>query len=314
MSAVSPVKGVEPGSLQIIAAKDLTVIWPIQRKASDARVRAIAASWDDTKVGILSVARITDGEYKGKKHIYDGGTRWRSQMETEEGSNLYPFPCWIRPMTMHQAAEAFLDANSLSMKPSAFYRYSVGVRADKPAALAIKNALDAIGIEASPSRSTYGNGEPGTFAALAAAERIVLREFQTSGDWDEAALALCWCISIGRKAYPQHGNPGTANGHDADLIQALSIIRTLNPGVVDGDKRESQLVHALTTWLGEGGTKERLHRKGDRMEPSHWRVTVIDATKNSGGSSSRGSQMARQIVLNHNQGLTPILKAPPASK
>lgn len=311
MPAATRVQGVDPGVLEIIAAKDLMVIWPIQRKATDTRVRQIAAAWDDTKVGILCVAKIIDGEYKGRKHIYDGGTRWRSQMETEEGSDVYPFSCWVRSMTMHQAAEAFLDANSLAMKPSAFYRYSVGIRADKPAAMAIQAALNVLELEASPSKSTFGNGSPGTFAAFAAAERIVNREYAVSGDWEMAAAVLAWCVSIGRLAYPQHGQESTAHGHDADLIQALAVIRSLNPSVVDGDVREQNLVHSITTWLGSGPIKERLFHTGDLMEPSHWRVCVIDATKGQGGSSSRGQQMARQIVLNHNQQMTPTLKAPP---
>jgi hypothetical protein len=314
MPAQAKIQGTDPGTLEIIAAKDLMVIWPIQRKASDARVRGIAATWDDTKVGILCVAKIIDGEYKGRKHIYDGGTRWRSQVETEEGSDVYPFACWVRSMTMHQAAEAFLDANSLAMKPSAFYRYSVGVRADKPAALAIQYALQMVGLEASPSKSTFGNGGPGTFAAFAAAERIVTKEYAASGDWEMATAVLAWTISMGRLAYPQHGDEATAFGHDADLIQALAVIRGLNNLVADGDVREQNLVHSITTWLGEGPVKERLFKTGDLMQPSHWRVAVIDATKGQGGSSSRGQQMARQIALNHNQKLSPTLKAPPPPK
>jgi hypothetical protein len=311
MPAAARVQGVDPGTLEIIAAKDLMVIWPIQRKATDSRVRQIAAAWDDTKVGILCVAKILDGEYKGRKHIYDGGTRWRSQMETEEGSDVYPFACWVRPMTVHQAAEAFLDANSLAMKPSAFYRYSVGIRADKPAAVAIQAALETLGLEASPSKSTFGNGSPGTFAAFAAAERIVNREYAALGDWEFASAVLAWTISMGRRAYPQHGDEATAFGHDADLIQSLAVIRSLNPNVADADEREANLVHSITTWLGEGPVKERLFHTGDLMEPSHWRVCAIDATKGQGGSSSRGQQMARQIVLNHNQKMRPSLKAPP---
>jgi hypothetical protein len=314
MPAATRVQGVDPGTLEIIAAKDLMVIWPIQRKASDARVRAISQAWDDTKVGIICVAKILDSEYKGRKHIYDGGTRWRSQMETEEGSDVYPFACWVRPMTVHQAAEAFLDANSLAMKPSAFYRYSVGVRADKPPALAIQRALDTLELEASPSRSTFGNGGPGTFAAFAAAERIVSREFAACGDWGSASAVLAWTIAMGRKAYPQHGDEGTAFGHDADLIQSLAVIRSLNPNVADGGERETNLIHATTTWLGEGQIKERLFHTGDLMEPSHWRVCVIDATKGQGGSTSRGQQMGRQIVLNHNQKMRPALKAPPSPR
>ncbi len=302
--------GVDPGTVEIKAAKDLMIIWPIQRKATDQRVRSIFNNWDDSKVGILQVAKITDGEYKNRLHIYDGGTRWRAQVEY--GSNIYPFTCWVRKMTMAEAAEKFLDENSLSQKPSAFYRYSVGIRAGKEAALAIQAALARTGLEASPTRSTYGNGIPGTFAALAAAERVVLRSYQTSGDWGLASDALAWCIEMGRKAYPQHGDEGTAQAHDADLIQALAVIGALNPNLTD--EKETNLIHSMTTWLGDGPLTQRLFRKGDKMDPPHWRVMVIDSTKNTGGSTSRGYAMARQIVLNHNRAFTPVLTVPPAAK
>lgn len=301
---------VDPGTVEIKVAKDLMIIAPIQRRAADHRVRSIAASWDESKVGILLVAKITDGEYKNKLHIYDGGTRWRAQME--DGNELYPFTCWIRKMTMAEAAEKFLDENSLSQKPSAFYRYAVGIRASKDASLAIQRSLKEVGLEASPSKSTYGNGTPGTFAALAAAERIVQREYGLSGDWESASALLTWCLTISRLAFPQYGHEGTALAHDADLVQALAAIKTLNPVITD--ERETNLIHAMTTWLGEGGVKERLHRYGMPMDPQHWRIVVIDATKNTGGSSSRGTQMGRQIVLNHNQKLKPQLKAPAAAK
>jgi hypothetical protein len=48
------------------------------------------------------------------------------------------------------------------------------------------------------------------------------------------------------------------------------------------------------------------------MKPEQWRVATFAATKNAGGSGSRGTQVAGQIVLNHNQELTPHLTAPPA--
>jgi hypothetical protein len=44
------------------------------------------------------------------------------------------------------------------------------------------------------------------------------------------------------------------------------------------------------------------------MEPSHWKIELMNETKNHGGSSSRGNVLAKLIVRNHNRELTPKLK------
>src|SRR3954464_9159462 len=124
------------GELRHLPAKDLTVIAAIQRQPSPSRVRQFQGErWSDAKTGILSVARIKDGEYKGKLHIVDGGTRWKAKVDDDAN---YVFPCYVRDMTLEQAAQAFLAFNKDSMKPSAFARFQVGVRAGDKYALAIK--------------------------------------------------------------------------------------------------------------------------------------------------------------------------------
>jgi hypothetical protein len=303
----------DKGRLEIIPARELFVIHAIQRKPTPARVRKMATAWNDEMVDLLHVARITDGEYQGRLHITDGGTRWAAKFEY--GDEDYPFVCWVRDMTFVEAAQRFLWLNGESQRPNAFARFAVGVRAGRPEALAVKQALDALRLVGSPGSSTYGDNEdPGEFAAFAAAERIVKKEYEATGDWDAASDLLRWSIELGRRAYPQHGDPATAIGHDADLVQSLATIATLNPGLRGDQDKEANLVHGLTTWLGESHAKTRLFEPLQLMKPEHWRVATMAATKNAGGSGSRGTQMARQIVLNHNQKLTPHLKAPAAPK
>ncbi len=77
-------------------------------------------------VDLLHVARIADGEYKGRLHITDGGTRWGAKMES--GDEDYPFVCWVREMSFVEAAQRFLWLNGESMRPNAFSRFAVGVR------------------------------------------------------------------------------------------------------------------------------------------------------------------------------------------
>jgi hypothetical protein len=303
-SGMSP----DRGELRFLPAKDLTVIRAIQRQPSPARVRQFQGEkWNEAKTGILQVARITDGEYKGKLHIVDGGTRWLAKKDEDEN---YMFPCYVREMTLEEAAKAFLAFNKDSMKPSAFARYVVGVRAGEQVALAMKRAFELVPVSPNASVSSFGdgNGNIGDFAAIAAAERITMTAYKAEGDWEKASDLLAWSISTGRRAYPQFGDPGTAFGHDADIIQAVASIGMLNPLMVEDDERVHNLTLAVNTWYGQGERNTKLFKYLQKMEPSHWKVAVVDATKNHGGSSSRGQQLAKLLVTNHNREMKPQLK------
>jgi hypothetical protein len=305
---VSTTASPDRGELRLLPAKQLTVISAIQRQPTPARVRQFQGEkWDEHKTGILSVAHITEGEYKGRLHIVDGGTRWKAKVN--DGDENYVFPCYVRPMTVEEAAQAFLAFNKDSMKPSAFARYAVGVRAGEKPALAMKRAFEKIPVMPNQSASSFGdNGSPGDFSAIAAAERIVTTAYKAEGDWDKASDLLAWCVTMGRRAYPQHGHTGTAHGHDADIIQAIARIGMLNAIVMGDDGREHNLAHAINTWLGTGERNTKLFKTGQRMEPPHWKVALVEATKSHGGSSSRGQQLAKLLVTNHNRELKPNLK------
>lgn len=296
------------GELRHLPAKDLTVITQIQRQPTAARVKQFQGEkWNEEKTGILQVARIVDGEYTGRLHIVDGGTRWKAKID--DGDEQYMFPCYVRKMTLEEAAKAFLAYNKDSMKPSAFARYMVGVRAGEPAALAVKAALEAVPVIPNPSVSTFGdNGQPGDFAAFAAAERIVVKAYAVEPDWDQAAELLTWSIQMGRQAYPQHGQTGAAHGHDADTIQAIARIGMANPLVMGDDVRERHLARAINTWNGTGKLQQRLFKTNATMEPSHWKIELMNVMKNHGGSTSRGQFLARLFVTNHNRKYKPQLK------
>lgn len=296
------------GELRHLPARQLTVIPAIQRQPSPARVRQFQGEqWNEAKTGILSVARISEGEYEGRLHIVDGGTRWQAKIN--DGDENYLFPCYVKDMTLEGAARAFLAFNKDSMKPSAYARYMVGVRAGEPAAHAMKRAFELVPVSPNQSTSNYGDGNvAGDFAAIAAAERIVTTAYKAEGDWDQASDLLAWCITMGRRAYRQHGHPGTAHGHDADIIQAIASIGMLNALVIGDDQKEHNLAKGINTWLGTGERNTKLFKYGQTMEPSHWKVALVDATKNLGGSSSRGQALARLLVTNHNRELKPQLK------
>jgi|GEM_PF-2414615 len=297
------------GQLLHLPAKDLTVLKTIQREPSPARVRQFQGDkWNEEKTGILQVARIDAGEYKGRLHIVDGGTRWKAKIE--DGDVNYMFPCYVRDMSFEEAAKAFLAYNKDSMKPSAFAKFAVGVRAGEHAPLAVKKALESIPLTPNPSVSSFGDADKtGDFAAFAAADRIVQRAYAEDPDWDNAADLLAWSIRMGRQAYPQNGHPGAAFGHDADTIQAIAKIGLANPLVIGDNERERNLTQSINTWLGSTESLQKLFKYRSRMEPSHWKVELMRVTKNHGGSLSRGNVLADLIVKNHNRKHTPKLKS-----
>src|SRR6187455_2736743 len=97
------------GKLEIRKASELFVIPTIQRRATDDRLRKMAREWDTRKIGIIEVARITDGEYKGRLHPTDGGTRVLAQQLYGDPDFLFLFV--IRDMTYAEAAQEFLWRN-----------------------------------------------------------------------------------------------------------------------------------------------------------------------------------------------------------
>jgi hypothetical protein len=203
-------------------------------------------------------------------------------------------------MTEQEAARAFLAENKDAMKPSAFARYAVGIHAGEQSSLAIKEALDSFPLMPSLSRSSYGNGHPGEFAAFAAAERIVKNAYEESGDWDQAAEMLRWSIWMGRETYPQHGGTGVAYGHDNDVIQALAKIAGWNPSVVGDEAKERSLRQAFNTWYGTTATS-KLFEPMQQMTPPAWRLLSAEKGKSTGGSVARGTMFANLVVTNHNR-------------
>jgi hypothetical protein len=287
------------GRLEILPAKALTVIKRFQRTPKPNRLNQLRKMWDDEKVGCLHVAHITSGEYKGKLHIYNGGTRWLVKMDDDPN---YLFDCYIRDMTGEHAAKMFLSESQDSMKPSAFARFRVGTAAGEPTALAVQAALAAIPLTPDEGRSVYGNGTDGLFSAFAAAERIVKRSYAISEDWELASEHLAWSITMGRAAYPQHGDNGSAHGHDADVIQAFSAIVLRNQRIVTEDGLDRKLVGAVNTYYAGDAKLDRLFEDRQMMKPEHWRTAFVATRGNMGGSESRGVQIARLVIKNFHRG------------
>jgi hypothetical protein len=299
------------GELEILPANRLTVLKRFQRTPKPPRIRWFQAHWNDELVGILLVAKITDGEYAGKRHVYDGGTRWAAMhgLDGTPGINPeYLFPCYVKEMTTVQAAESFMAENQTSMKPSAFARFRVGTAAGHADALALERALKAIPLMPDEGQSDYGTDEEmGHFSAFASGERIIKKAYAAFDDgedgYDKASDHLVWVLRLTRRAWPGAGEKGAASAHDADMIQAVSAIGLRNEKVVGDEQWERDLVHGLTTWHPTGQTRvDGLFENGQAMRPNHWRLLEVNNRGKQGGSESRGQMIARLIVENLHRG------------
>jgi hypothetical protein len=248
------------------------------------------AHWDPDKVGLLLVAKITDGPCIGVLHIYDGGTRWAAQgLRGEDGESLgdpdYLFPCWVREMTELEAANAFLAFNTESVRPAAFYQYLVALEGHQPWALAVRDALRTHHLEMTDGHSIYGNGVPGLVRAVKACERIVLAGFRNShatseeDRWHEASLHLSATLALSRQCYTND------SAHDADLLQALSRLVTENTAILDGTK-----IIEIVRSEAIGGWRQFITSANQRRSASL------------GGSASRGITFARILAERYNRG------------
>lgn len=295
-------KGAASGRLEMHRLGDLSVLEHIQRVPRESRVKAMAKNgWQEKKQGILLVAKILDGDHAGTLHVYDGGTRWRVGMRTV--GEAHAIPCWVEDMSEAEAAEKFDIFNSESKKPTAYDHYKVGIAYGEPHQIAIKGALDSLGLLGAET-SSYGNGEPGQVAALASCKRVVdgaFKEHKHLEDlekrWHQASERLAKVLGILRDAYTDD------TAHDADMIQAVARLRTQHGELAPGVRR-----HLVNT-IGS-------HTVGE------WRDLATRNIENSGsqgGSASRANFIATLLVTEHNSSapdgaklLTALSKTPVA--
>jgi hypothetical protein len=289
MSVIAPGAGISAsgssnGRLEMCKLGDLTVLDHIQRVPRESRLKAMAKEgWQSKKQGIFLVAAITDGEFVGTKHVYDGGTRWRLGMATVGPD--YVVPAWVEDMTEAEAAEKFDIFNSESKKPTAYDHYKVGIAYGEPHQLAIKAALDKLGLVGGET-SSYGNGEPGVVAALAACKRIIQGTYKAAHEvedpqerWDVASDRLAEVLAIMRDAYTDE------TAHDADMLQAVSRLR-----VQHGELSEETRRHLVNT-IG-------------KATAALWRSmaqNVQEASGSQGGSVSRANFIATLLATEHNK-------------
>jgi hypothetical protein len=283
MNGANGSSGVPNGRLEMHSIGELKVLEHIQRVPKESRVKTMARDgWQPKKQGILLVAKITDGDHEGTLHVYDGGTRHKVALATV--GEEYVLPCWVEDLTEAEAAEKFDIFNSESKKPTAYDHYKVGIAYGEPHQVAIKRALDTLGLVGGET-SSYGNGEPGVVAALAACKRVISGTYKVSKEleeherWEAASERLAEVLSIMRETYTDD------TAHDADMIQALSRLRAQHGAFSDPVRHH--LVNVIQT-----------------ATAAQWRSTaqrVQEASGGQGGSASRANTIAGLIATDHNK-------------
>lgn len=277
----------KPPEFKLVARKDLSVLYHLQRTPRDDRVRKMREHWDESKRGVLLVARISEGPHKGVLHVYEGGTRWAAK----DADPNYQFYCVIESMTEKEAAAATFAFNNEQRHHTPYQSYLVGLAAEFPLNLAMRDAFAEVGVEARERSSTRG-----TIAAIKASERILrdtytatfahkdgtlLYPFLDDGErWDIAIERLVAILHLTREAYSDE------TAHDADMIQAVAALWVLNP--------EKILMPAV---------RRRLITKLDEHTVAWYRVKAQEMHETYGGSESRGRTMARIIAMSFNRGL-----------
>ena len=266
---------------------DLKTLEHIQRVPKESRIKKTLAKngWQSKKQGILLVAKITDGDHVGMHHVYDGGTRLRLGLQTVGPGHA--MPCWVEDMTEAQAAEKFDIFNLESKKPTAYDHYKVGIAYGEPYQTAIKRALDSLGLEGGET-SSYGDGEPGQVAALAACKRVIdgaYKEHKDLGDdrsaGSSASERLAEVLAILRDAYTDK------DAHDADMLQAVARLRTQH------GEFTSEVRGRVVNVIGSAtAARWRSIAQGD-----------IERSGSQGGSVSRANFIATILATEHNRGV-----------
>jgi hypothetical protein len=255
-----------------VPAGRFDIVEEIQRTPTPQRINELRGDrWDEEKVGIIQAAELPDG----RLHPYDGGTRVRAKALDDP---LYEFPTWIVPMTVQQAAKAFMAHNADSVKPNIMSQYKVGLVEGRPEFVAIDGALKYLGLVVG-AVPRYGNGEAGVVAALAACKRIVERSAKDAEwNWARAERTLADVLLFCRGVYV-----GDTSAHHADLLQAVHALERLNPGLLADKARSTRLADVIRT---------------KRM--ALWVNEAVALRETMGGSSSRGNTVAHLFARGYN--------------
>jgi hypothetical protein len=211
-------------SLVDMKASEFAVDPAVQRQLNEPRVDKIAKDFKPMMLGLFTASKRLDG----RTYILDGQHRMaacrKKQYDGYIATRVY------EGLTLAEEAELFLDLNN-TRKVSALDKFHVRATKGDPAAVALKEALERVGLRAS------GQHTAGMFAAIVSLERVY-QGFRSFGaeprlDLVESTLAIL------TRAY------GTAErkAFQANTVQGIGLILHIFGKRVDAE----DLTQALKT-------------------------------------------------------------------
>jgi len=137
----------EPGEVRLVHKGKLLINEDYQRKASQARVLALANAWSWVACGVLVV-----GEREGDLWVIDGQHRL---LAARKRSDIVELPCIVfKTEGAKQEAIGFLNANTARGPVSAHSKYRAALQAGDETALTVQRIASRAGVEISQHTET----------------------------------------------------------------------------------------------------------------------------------------------------------------
>lgn len=272
-------------TLTQFAARDL---WPlryesdghqIQRRETNNRITTIREEWDPFLCSTIHVAKLTDGQFKGEYHVWDGGCRLRSRMDDSIEGDLDPefqFDAVVEPLSVVEVAKKFLGTSKGRKAIPKLDEYGIALTYRADWAVAMRGAFQANRLQAGNS-PRLPNGDDGTMAAIGACETAIRRAAKVTS-WEEASAHLANVIRLNLLGFPR--GEGTASyALDGDLIVAMDALVRRNAD----EYNEERLIKTL-----------RSHG------PAWWKKTSTDLITDRGATpGGEGRKAALDYVICH---------------
>lgn len=194
----------------------------VQRQLNEPRVVSLAKNFNPQMLGLVTASKRLDG----RSYILDG--QHRIAAARRAGYSGYVATRLYEDLSVAEEAQLFLDLNN-TRKVNALDKFNVRATKGDPAAIALKKALENVGLRAS------GQHTGGMFAAIVALERVYAGFMSYAS---EPRLDLVEAVlQILTKAYSARNR----TAFQANTVQGVGLILHIFGKRVDAD----DLVQAL---------------------------------------------------------------------
>lgn len=209
-------------NLKDMQISEFSVDPSVQRQLNEPRVAKLAKDFNPKMLGLITASKRLDG----RSYILDG--QHRIAAARKAGYNGYVATRLYESLTVAEEAALFLDLND-TRKVNALDKFLVRATMGEPAAVALKDALERVGLSAS------GEHKGGKFAAIVALERVyagfMSRAMEPRIDLVEAVLQIL------TRAYGVQER----TAFQANTVQGIGLILHIFGKRVDADDLVSAL-------------------------------------------------------------------------